>query len=77
MSLYATADIMKASGQASLDGADLIVVVGLETSQHKRVLPALDAAVRKASKRGAKLVGVNSKDTGLDTAAATRRRRNS
>jgi NADH dehydrogenase/NADH:ubiquinone oxidoreductase subunit G len=72
MSLYATAEIMKASGSASLDGADLIVVVGLDTSQHKRVLPALDAAVRKASKRGAKLVVVNSGATGLDSSAAVK-----
>ena len=69
VSLYATADIMNRSQAADLNEADLIVMVGLDTSQHSRTLPALDAAVRRSVKRGAKLVVVNSKATGMDSEA--------
>lgn len=72
VSLYSTADIMTRSQAANLDEADLIVMAGLDTSQHSRVLPALDAAVRRRVKRGAKLVVVNSKETRLDSVAAVK-----
>jgi len=69
VSLYCTADIISRSQAADLDAADLVVLVGLDTSQHSRILPALDAAVRKSLKRKTKLVVVNSKDTGMDEVA--------
>jgi predicted molibdopterin-dependent oxidoreductase YjgC len=58
-SLYADADSMK-SDSADLEGADLIILVGLNPDQWLRVLPALDAIIRKKIERGAKLVVINS-----------------
>ncbi len=51
--------------EADLDLADLLVVVGLDPSQWERVFPALDAMVRSSLSRGAKLIVVNSRMTGL------------
>lgn len=63
VSLYAEPDSLKMSQSAEIDSADCIMLVGLNPSQWERVLPALDAAVRRRVKRGAKLVVVNALDT--------------
>jgi|Deesub1362A_J573_1020465.scaffolds.fasta_scaffold00027_40 NADH dehydrogenase/NADH:ubiquinone oxidoreductase subunit G len=70
MSLYADADCLKNSQSADIDKADLIVLVGLNPSQWKRVLPQLDASVRKRVERGAKLIVINSSETKIAEVAA-------
>lgn len=47
------------SGSVDLDSPDLFVLVDLNPSQWKRVLPALDAIIRKRINGGAKLITVN------------------
>lgn len=69
MSLYGDAGSFKNSQPADIDGADLIVLVGLNPSQWERVLPALDASIRKSVQRGAKLIVINSSDTKIEEAA--------
>jgi NADH dehydrogenase/NADH:ubiquinone oxidoreductase subunit G len=69
MSLYGNADIFRDSQPADIDTADLILLVGLNPSQWKRALPQLDASIRRRTKRGAKLVVVNSSETKMDEAA--------
>jgi NADH dehydrogenase/NADH:ubiquinone oxidoreductase subunit G len=69
VSLYSGADAMK-SGGADLEAADLIVLAGIEPSQWKRVLPALDASVRKRLNNGAKLIVINSGDLQISSKAA-------
>ena len=69
LSLYAGSDSLKNSQTADIDTADVILLVGLNPSQWKRILPALDAAVRRRVGRGAKLIVVNSEDTGLEEVA--------
>ncbi len=59
VSLYADADSMRGDS-ADLEGADLMVLVGLNPDQWVRVLPALDAIIRKKVDRGAKLIVINS-----------------
>lgn len=59
VSLYSDEEAMKLSDPADLDSADLIIVAGLNTSQYTRVLPALDAAVKKRVSRGAKLIEID------------------
>ncbi|MBI4844150.1 MAG: (2Fe-2S)-binding protein, partial [Nitrospirae bacterium] len=59
VSLYSTEEAMINSGSAELDSADVIITAGLATSQHKRVLPALDAAIKKLAARGAKHFDIN------------------
>jgi NADH dehydrogenase/NADH:ubiquinone oxidoreductase subunit G len=68
-SLYADADSMKLSDSVDLDSLNAIVVAGLSPSQWDRVLPALDAGVRKSMARGAKLITINADDTKLGSAA--------
>jgi NADH dehydrogenase/NADH:ubiquinone oxidoreductase subunit G len=63
MSLYADSDSLKNSQTADINKADLIVLVGLNPSQRERILPALDASVRRRVNRGAKLVVINSSET--------------
>lgn len=70
VSLYADADSMNHSDTIDLDSADVIIAAGLNTSQQDRVLPAVDAAVRKRAARGAKLVVLNEADTAMASAAA-------
>lgn len=70
MSLYADNESMTMSQSADIDAADLIMLVGLNPSQWKRSLPALDAAVRRKVARGSKLVLLNSSETALDELAA-------
>lgn len=69
VSLYADADSMKFSDSVDLDVMGLIVLVGLNPSQWSRVLPALDASIRKRLARGAKLVVINSDETRIASVA--------
>jgi NADH dehydrogenase/NADH:ubiquinone oxidoreductase subunit G len=69
MSLYANGDSFKKSHRADIDKADLIILVDLNPSQWERVLPALDASVRKRVSRGARLLVINSSDTKIGEAA--------
>lgn len=69
MSLYAEADALRNSQSADLDSADLIVLVGLAPSQWERVLPQLDAAIRRSTERKAKLVVINSGEARITDAA--------
>ncbi|MEW6213773.1 MAG: molybdopterin-dependent oxidoreductase [Nitrospirota bacterium] len=68
VSLYADADSMRDNG-ADLETADLVVLVGLNPDQWTRVLPALDAIIRKKVNRGAKLVVINSGDPKIASVA--------
>lgn len=68
-SLYADADSMKLSDAVDLNSLNAIVVAGLNPSQWDRVLPALDASVRKSMARGAKVITINADDTKLGSAA--------
>jgi len=67
-SLYADTDSLK-NPSGDLDSADLIILAGLDPNQWTRVLPALDAAIRRRVDSGAKLVVVNSGDTRISAAA--------
>ena len=69
LSLYADSESMRKSQSASIDDSDLILLVGLDPSQWNRVLPALDAAVRRRVSRGAKLIVINSAETRIEEAA--------
>jgi NADH dehydrogenase/NADH:ubiquinone oxidoreductase subunit G len=69
MSLYADAEALVNSQSADLDSADLVILVGLAPSQWERVLPQLDAAVRRRAERGAKLVVINSGEARITEAA--------
>jgi NADH dehydrogenase/NADH:ubiquinone oxidoreductase subunit G len=54
---------------AEIGAADLVVLVGLAPSQWERVLPALDATLRRLVKKGAKLVIVNADETRIGQVA--------
>ncbi len=69
VSLYSDADSLKHSDTVDIDNADAIVLVGLNTSQKDRILPALDAAVIKRASRGAKLIVINPQDSAAGAAA--------
>jgi len=69
LSLYAYVESMINSQSAKIDDSDLILLVGLDPSQWKRVLPALDSAVRRRVNRGARLIVINSAETGMEEAA--------
>lgn len=69
-SLYADADSMKYSDSVDFDAADVIVLAGLNPSQWDRVLPALDAGIRRRVSRGAKLIVLNSGETRIASDAA-------
>jgi NADH dehydrogenase/NADH:ubiquinone oxidoreductase subunit G len=59
VTLYSDYDAMK-SGSADLESADLFILVGTAPDQWARVLPALDAIVRrKMNNDGAKLIVIN------------------
>jgi NADH dehydrogenase/NADH:ubiquinone oxidoreductase subunit G len=60
-SLYGDADTL-ISGSADLDSADLFVLVDLNPDQWQRVLPALDAIIRRRVNAGAKLIVINSSE---------------
>ncbi len=69
-SLYADADSMKFSDSVDFDAADVIVLAGLNTCQWTRVLPALDAGLRRRVSRGAKLIVLNAGETRIASDAA-------
>ena len=69
-SLYSDADSIKSSDRADLDGLDVIVLAGLNPSQWERVLPALDAGIRRRVSRGAKLITLSAAETKIASAAA-------
>jgi NADH dehydrogenase/NADH:ubiquinone oxidoreductase subunit G len=69
LSLYADEKSLKASQTAHINEADLFILVGLNPSQWDRVLPGLDASLRKKVKRGAKLIVINSSDAKIEEAA--------
>jgi NADH dehydrogenase/NADH:ubiquinone oxidoreductase subunit G len=69
LSLYGNSDIFKKSQTANIDKADLVVLVDVNPSQWERVLPALDAALRRRVDRGAKLIVINSAETKIGTVA--------
>jgi len=70
MSLYADARSLRDSQSSLITSSDLIVLVGLNPSQWDRVLPALDASIRKRVNRGGKLIVINSSDTRIEEVAA-------
>jgi len=59
VSLYADTDSMKSSDSVTMDDVDIIVLAGLNPSQWDRILPALDASIRRRVARGAKLIYIN------------------
>ncbi len=67
-SLYSDADSM-INESASPETADLIILVGLNPNQWKRVLPALDAVIRRKVNSGAKLIVVNSEEPNISSVA--------
>ncbi|MEW6584649.1 MAG: molybdopterin-dependent oxidoreductase, partial [Nitrospirota bacterium] len=69
LSLYGNPKPFKDSQSALVTTSDLIVLVGLNPSQWDRVLPALDASIRKRVNRGGKLIVVNASDTKLEEVA--------
>jgi NADH dehydrogenase/NADH:ubiquinone oxidoreductase subunit G len=69
LSLYAEEEVIKTSASGDLDSADVIIVIGLAPSQWKRVLPALDSALRRRVQRGAKLITINSERPAIADAA--------
>jgi len=70
VSLYSDEEAML-GGTADLDAADLFVVAGTAPDQWKRVLPALDAIVRKKMNNdGAKLIVINSGEPRIASAAS-------
>lgn len=58
------------SGGVDLDSADLFVLVDLNPSQWKRILPALDAIIRKRINLGARLITINSESPDISSVAA-------
>ena len=67
-SLYGDADTL-ISGSAEVDSADLFVLVDLNPSQWKRVLPAIDAVIRRRINAGAKLIVINSSEPKIASVA--------
>ncbi|MCL4457545.1 MAG: molybdopterin-dependent oxidoreductase [Nitrospirae bacterium] len=67
-SLYGSADTLL-SGSTGLDSADLFVLVDLNPSQWERVLPAIDAVIRRRINAGAKLIVVNSSEPKIASVA--------
>jgi len=70
LSLYGEPDSFRSSQTADINKADLIMLIGLDPSQWDRVLPALDAAVRRRVDRGAKLIVINEKETKIGEASS-------
>jgi formate dehydrogenase (NADP+) alpha subunit len=69
VTLYSDYEAMK-SGSADLESADLFIVVGTAPDQWARVLPALDAVIRrKMNNDGAKLIVINSADSKIASKA--------
>jgi predicted molibdopterin-dependent oxidoreductase YjgC len=70
VSLYADADSMLSSDTVDINSADVIMLAGLDLSQWKRALPALDAAVRRRVARGARLIVINQDETAAASTAS-------
>ena len=70
LSLYGDSDFFIQSQKADIDLSDVIVMVDLSPSQWQRILPALDASVRRRVERGARLIVVNSSDSKIGEVAA-------
>ncbi|MEW6002234.1 MAG: molybdopterin-dependent oxidoreductase [Nitrospirota bacterium] len=68
LSLYSDANSMK-NEVADLEIADLVILVGLNPDQWTRVLPALDAAIRRKVNAGDKLIVINSGEPKISSAA--------
>jgi predicted molibdopterin-dependent oxidoreductase YjgC len=69
VTLYSDYDAMK-TGTADLQKADLFVLVGMAPDQWARVLPALDAVIRKrVNEAGAKLLVINAGEPRISSAA--------
>ncbi|MCI0468489.1 MAG: molybdopterin-dependent oxidoreductase [Nitrospirae bacterium] len=68
-SLYGNAETLITEG-ADLDKADLFVLVDLNPDQWNRVLPALDAILRRRINSGARLITINSKEPKIASVAA-------
>jgi NADH dehydrogenase/NADH:ubiquinone oxidoreductase subunit G len=69
VSLYSGYEAMN-SATADLENADLFLLAGTAPDQWKRVLPALDAIIRKRmNEGGAKLIVINSGDPKIASAA--------
>jgi NADH dehydrogenase/NADH:ubiquinone oxidoreductase subunit G len=69
VSLYANVSSLRDSQSALITNSDLLILVGLNPSQWDRVLPALDASIRKRVNRGGGLIVINSSDTRIEEAA--------
>jgi NADH dehydrogenase/NADH:ubiquinone oxidoreductase subunit G len=69
MSIYSDAASFRDSDTALITDSDLIILVGLDPSQWSRVLPALDASIRKRVNRGGKLIVINSSDARIEEVA--------
>ncbi len=69
LSLYSDIHAMKDSQSALITNSDLIILIGLNPSQWNRVLPALDASIRKRVNRGGKLLVITSADIKIEEAA--------
>lgn len=67
-SLYSDADTL-ISGSADPDSIDLFMLVDLNPSQWQRVLPALDAVIRRRVNAGAKLIVINSSEPKIASVA--------
>ena len=70
VSLYSDTDILLRSQKVDIDKADLIILVGLNPSQWERVLPALDAMVRRKVNRNARLIVISEKETKIGEVAS-------
>jgi NADH dehydrogenase/NADH:ubiquinone oxidoreductase subunit G len=60
LSLYSDVHSLRDSQSSLITTSDLIILVGLNPSQWNRILPALNASVRKRVNRGGKLIVINS-----------------
>jgi len=69
MSIYSDAGSFRDSDSALITDSDLIILVGLDPSQWSRVLPALDASIRKRVNRGGRLIVINSSDARIEEVA--------
>jgi NADH dehydrogenase/NADH:ubiquinone oxidoreductase subunit G len=69
VSLYADSEALKNSQAGEIDKADLIILIDINPSQWERILPALDASIRKRVNRAAKLIVINEAETKIGEAA--------
>lgn len=67
LSLYADPRSLRDSDTALITTSDLILLVGLNPSQWNRILPALNASIRKRVHRGGKLIVINSDIAAAET----------